>query len=394
MRRQVALFAALAFAALALTMSAGAGYASSATSAGHGGIAATPIAASSTTPTESSMLIAMGHLNQPANTFWEVFLRLAGKPSWVLDTPPGVASNGGLVAAAPPVGPLTVGFMISADLKFSPVARTSNDGKTWSAGELPASLAGAPDALAVGPTGETLALVGNGGERIVTSGDLSTWHTLTTAKGLARATSTCAWQRVTAVAYTAQSQPLLGLACARTGEVGILAPTSATSVRPSGWRNIGPSLEVGVGPASVVRLETTAAGTVGLAQLGPTRRMSLVAFWGQGSTDQWSQSRALSIPKGWTVEATATGGGIGQGVAVLLGSREQRRVEEVAGPGTPWLTVANSPEGASGVSAVGTEIDTFVVKGSDLAVWAWTPGSVGWRQTATIVVPVPYGSSG
>jgi hypothetical protein len=340
------------------------------------------------------MLIAMGHFNEPANTFWELFLRTAGSTSWVLDTPPGVASNGGLVAAVPPTGPLTVGFLISAELKFSPVARSSNEGKKWSAGELPSPLAATPDALAVGPTGEILALVAKAGESILMSGDLSTWRTLTTTKVLARAISTCAWQRVTAVAYTAESQPLLGLACAHSGEIGILAPTNSSSVQPSGWRNIGPSLRTGVGAASVVRLETTAAGPVGLAQLGSTTRMSLVAFWGQGSTDQWSQSRALPVPTGWTVKATATGGGAGQGVAVLLGSGDQRRVEQVAGPGTRWVTVADPPRGAGGVSDVGTEIDTFVVTGSHLAVWAWTPGSVGWHRTATIVVPVPYGSSG
>jgi hypothetical protein len=385
------LFAAFSFAGIASIMTGGAGYAGSAE---HDDLAAMPITASATTPTGSSMLIAMGHLKQPANTFWELFLRVAGKTSWVLDTPPGVASNGGLVASAPTAGPLTVGFLISADLKFSPVARASNDGTTWSGGELPSPLAPTPDALAVGPTGETLALVGKAGERIVMSGDLSTWHTVTTRKALARAISTCAWQRVTAVAYTAQSQPLLGLACARAGEIGILVPTNSSSVQPSGWRNIGPSLQTGVGAASVVRLETTATGPVGLAQLGSATQMSLVAFWGQGSTDQWSQSRALPVPKGWTVRATATGGGAGQGVAVLLGSGQQRRVDEVTGPGTPWVTVADPPPGASGVSDVGTEIDTFVVTGSNLAIWAWTPGSVDWRRTATIVVPVPYGSSG
>jgi hypothetical protein len=384
------LFAAFALAGIALIMTGGTGYARSAP---HEDLAAMPLTASSTTPTESSMLIAMGHLKQPANTFWELFLRLAGKTSWVLDTPPGVASNGGLVASDPTAGPLTVGFFISADLKFSPVARASNGGTTWSGGELPAPLATTPDALAVGPTGETLALVGKADERIVTSGDLSTWHTVTTTKALAGATSTCAWQRVTAVAYTAQSQPLLGLACTRAGEIGILAPSVSSSVQPSGWRNIGPSLPAGVGAASVVRLDTTASGTMGLAQLGSATRTSLVAFWGQGSADQWSQSGALPVPKGWTVEATATGGGAGQGVAVLLGAKEQRRVEQVTGPGTPWVAVASPPPGASGVSEVGTEIDTFVVTGSDLAVWAWTPGSVGWRRTATIVVKVPYGSS-
>src|SRR6202034_3958637 len=74
-------------------------------SAGGAGTVSAPaaaISASTTTPTESSVLIAMGHLQDPSNTFWEVFLKPAGTASWVLHTPPGVASNGGLVLAASP----------------------------------------------------------------------------------------------------------------------------------------------------------------------------------------------------------------------------------------------------------------------------------------------------
>jgi hypothetical protein len=118
-----------------------------------------------------------------------------------------------------------------------------------------------------------------------------------------------------------------------------------------------------------------------------------VALWGQGATGDWSQSPALPVPTGWTVKATATGGGTGQGVVVLLGSGDQHRVEDVTGPGAPWVTVAKPPPGVDGVSDVGAEIDAFVVTGSRLATWAWTPGSVGWHRTASITVPVPYGSS-
>jgi hypothetical protein len=273
------------------------------------------------------------------------------------------------------------------------LARTPKVGAAWSGGELPFSLIAAPDALAVGPTGETLALVSKGGESIVSLTELSTWRTVTTAKALHRATSSCAWQRITAVAYTAPSQPLLGLACARAGQIGVLAPTNDAGVQPSGWHEVGPSLPTDAHAASVIRLETTATRPVGLARLGSARRMSLVAFWGPGPGVQWLLSGDLSVPTGWTVKATATGGGAGQGVAVLLGSGDQRRVEEVTGPGASWSSVPDPPRGTSGVSEVGTEIDTFVVTGSDLAVWTWSPGSVDWHRTAKIVVPVPYGSS-
>ena len=88
------------------------------------------------------------------------------------------------------------------------------------------------------------------------------------------------------------------------------------------------------------------------------KRTSIVAFWGGGSTDQWSGSAAFSVPAGWSVKATATGGGSGQGVAVLLGSGAQRRVEVVTGPGASWVVAAS---GAASVPAecptVGAEIE-------------------------------------
>ena len=119
----------------------------------------------------------------------------------------------------------------------------------------------------------------------------------------------------------------------------------------------------------------------------------MVGFWGDGTSSQWSGPTSFPVPSGWRVTATATGGGAGQGLAVLLGSGSSRRVEVVAGPGSSWVQLPSAPRGASGVSDVGGDIDTFVVTGSHLAVWAWTAGAAGWRRAASITVPVPYGSS-
>jgi hypothetical protein len=280
-----------------------------------------------------------------------------------------------------------VGFMISELLKFSPVAKSSDGGADWSPGELPSALTSAPDALAVGSTGDVLALVSPGGQRVLESpGDLATWRTLTTTRALTRAASSCGVRSVTAVAYNPAAQPLLGLSCVRPGEVGIL-----TGIGTSTWHDIG--LSLGSGATSVTRLVSTADGVAGLAQVQSGTRASVVGFWGNGTTAQWAGSATLSIPAGWSVKATATGGGSGQGLAVLLGSGDTRRVEVVAGPGASWVTLPPAPKGASGVSDVGTEVDTFVVASSDLAVWAWSEDAADWSHTASITVPVPYSSS-
>jgi hypothetical protein len=352
------------------------------------------IGASTTTPTGSSVLIAMGHLNNPSDTFWELFLRPVSSASWVLHTPPGVASNGGLALAASPSGLLTVGFLSSAELRFSPVAQSTDGGDHWSPGELPSSLTSMPDALAVGPTGEALAIVAAAGQSVLQSpGDLSTWKTLTSVNELARAAQSCGVQAVTAVAYNAAAQPLVGLNCGHQGEVGILTAKAPPNFGSSAWSDIGLSLGAGGGAASVTRLVSTGSGVAGLAKVHSERRVSVVAFWGNGSSAQWTGPTSFPVPPGWSIKATATGGGSGQGLAVLLGSGDRRRVEVVAGPGASWTTPPPVPRGASGVSIAGTEIDAFVATGSHLAVWSWTEGAGGWRRTASITVPVPYGSS-
>ena len=381
--------AAAAVAALATAGSAG-GTLRSGTATGS----AAAIGASATTPSGSSVLIAMGHLRDPSNTFWEMFQRPAGASSWSLRTPPGVASNGGLVLAAPPSGALTVGFLISSDLKFSPVAQSTDGGEKWSPGELPSPLMAMPDALAVGPTAETLALVATRGDRVLqTSGDLSTWRTLTSVPALTAAAPSCGVRGVTAVAYNDAAHPLLGLACSKKGEVGVLADTAPSSTGPSTWRDIGLTLGPARGAASVTRLVSTSDGIAGLGQVGSGNRTSIVAFWGSGSTDQWSGPTLFQVPGGWSVRATATGGGSGQSLAVLLASGARRRVDVIAGPGASWMTLPSAPRGASGVAADGAEVDTFVVTGTHLAVWAWTAGATDWSRTASITVPVPYGSS-
>ena len=292
-------------------------------------------------------------------------------------------------------GLLTVGFITSADLKFSPVAQSSDGGRIWSPGELPFPLTTSPDALAVGPNGNVLALVASGDETVLEasgSDHISAWRSVTSKKALSVDASTCGVRQVTAIAFTATSQPLLGLRCDHGGHIGILTAGSSASVPYSGWHGVGPPLAAGSGDDAVLRLESTATGVVGLAQARSRTASSVVAFWGEGATNQWSRSIPFRISPGWSVKATATGGGSGQGLAVLLGSGTQRRVEVMAGPGASWVPLP-APAGAAGVADLGTEVDTFVVSGSRLAVWAKTMGAAGWRRTAVISVPIPYGSS-
>ena len=120
------------------------------------------------------------------NNFWQLFVRPAGSGKWRLVTPPGVASNGGLVLASLATGPVVAGFRPSQDLSYSPLATTGDDGTAWTPGLLDAGLADVPDALALAPAARRLlALLTNGKAEI--SGPHGTgWTTLASQHSLAR----------------------------------------------------------------------------------------------------------------------------------------------------------------------------------------------------------------
>ncbi len=198
-----------------------------------------------------------------------------------------------------------------------------------------------PDALAVGPTGETLALVATHGDRVLqTAGDLSIWRPLTSATALSTVAPSCGVRGVTAVAYNDAARPLLGLKCSRKGEIGLLADTAPSSAGPSTWSDIGLPLGPGNAAASVTRLVSTSGGIAGLGQVGSGKRTSLAAFWGGGSTDQWAGPTLFPIPAGWSVKATASGRrsraelrrapGVGCGAPRGSGRRAGRLVDDVA----------------------------------------------------------------
>ena len=122
-----------------------------------------PLATSLVTAQGTWATTVMGGPTAAADNFWELFVRPAGASRWSLVTPPGVASNGGIVAAGATEGTsLLAGFRPSQHLAFSPLATSSDTGKNWTPGLLDADLADVPDAIAVGASGQGLALLGDG----------------------------------------------------------------------------------------------------------------------------------------------------------------------------------------------------------------------------------------
>ena len=320
----------------------------------------------------------------------------AGKPGWKLVTPPGVADNGGLVAAAAG-GSLTVSFLPSQDLTFTPLASTGDGGKTWGTGLLNAAVASVPDALAADSAGSTagstagsaamLALLhdgaidqaasqsaagqpGGGQSAAGQSGGSQDGWTALAAPGAIAASAAGRRCQVTgwaAVAYTPSGTPLAAASCARPGTAGIFADVAGT------WQATGPA-DPGGQPLRVIRLTQTPVGDTALLQAGSAGKASLEVAW-TGDGTRWTASPSLPLHGG---HVRASGTGPGGMVWVLLSGN---RAETLAGPGAAWRELPAPPRGtaALAVGPAGPD-EALAVSGARLTVYQLTAAAPGTRR--------------
>jgi hypothetical protein len=343
-----------------------------------------------TAPLSTSLVTAQGTwaiavMGGPAatyNNFWQVFVRPNGTTRWTLVTPEGVADNGGLVAAGGAGGTsLLVGFRPSQDLLFSPLAASTDTGKNWTPGLLDANLADVPDALAVGASGQALALLHDGSlEEAATAAAAAAgqWSQLATL-GAVKASApgrACGLVAVNAVSFGKNDTPMAAGSCVRRGVAGVFAESGGT------WQAAGPALPAAFGAdqVQVLRLASTAGGSAALMAAGS----SLVAAW-SGAT-------------GWTVSApvaagsvVASGFGPAGSVWVLLGGG---RAEVIGGPGGAWRGLPAVPAGTQVLTpGTGGGYDALAVSGSRLTVWRLGAAAAAWAKVQVINVPIQYGSS-
>jgi hypothetical protein len=342
-----------------------------------------PLSTSLVTAQGTWAVTVMGGSAASHNNFWQLFVRPAGASRWSLVTPEGVADNGGLVAASGTSGTsLLVGFLPNQELAFSPLATSADTGKSWAPGLLDANLADVPDAMAVAPSGRTLALLGDGSiEAAATSraAAAAQWSSLTTLSGLAATTPgrECGLVAVNAVSFGINEVPMAGGSCVRRGVAGVFADTGGA------WRAAGPVLPAGFGgdQVQVLGLAAVTSGTAALLIAGN----DLLAAWSDGG--RWTVSAPIGVAPG----VSASGFGASGSVWVLLGGG---RAETIGGPGSAWRALPPMPTGtttlAPGPASGG--YDALAVSGSRLTVWQLSAGA--WVKAQVINVPIQYGSSG
>jgi hypothetical protein len=342
-----------------------------------------PLSTSLVTAQGTWAVAVMGGSAASHNNFWQLIVRPTGASRWTLVTPEGVADNGGLIATGGAGGTsLLVGFRPSQGLSFSPLAASSDAGKNWTPGLLDADLADVPDALAVGASGQALALLRDGSIVQAASAAAATaghWSRLTTLGALAASAPghACGLAAVNAVSFGDNDTPMAAGSCARPGVAGVFAESGGT------WQAAGPALPAAFGgdQVQVLGLASAPGGISALMAAGS----SLVAAWPDAA--------------GWTVSAPVAGGtvqasgfGPARSVWVLLGGG---RAEAIGGIGGAWRALPAVPAGTQTLAPVtGGGYDALAVSGSRLTVWqlAGTPGA-SWVQVQVITVPIEYGSS-
>jgi hypothetical protein len=317
--------------------------------------------------------------------FWQLFFRPATSGRWSLVTPPGVADNGGLVAAGGGAY-LVTGFRPSQNLAFSPLATSTDTGRNWTPGLLDAGLADTPGAIAVGPAGRTLALLQDGTiETVPTAGSAAAgrWAPLTTLKALAASAPgrSCGLEGVTALSFGPDQNPMAAGSCVRPGAAGVFTDAGGT------WRSAGLTLPTG-GRVRVLGLTALAGGNAALLATGNSLR-----------TAWWDGTR-------WTVSAPVTADGVralgfGPGGSAWL-LQPGGRAETIAGAAeNTWRALPPVPAGTEVLAPAGTgtlapgtggSYDALAVAGSRLTVWRLAQGA--WAKVQQITVPLQYGSSG
>ena len=382
-RRRYLLAAALAGALLA----AGCGSAGGQTATQPGPASPPTLATSLVTSSGTWAVAVLGGSAANHNNFWQLFVRPTGSDSWRLATPPGVASNGGLVLAGLSAGSVLAGFRPSQDLSYSPLATSTDTGRAWSPGLLDAALADVPGALAADPaSGRLLALLSDGTADMSGAGRTA-WTRLATRQAIAEspAGARCRVGTVTAAAFSPAGQPMLAGSCGRPGIAGIFSHIGGS------WRLTAPALPAGYAhqPVTVLRLITTGGTTTALLAAGNAPAAHLLAAWSTDGGTRWTLSPALPLNR---ATPTAASPGPGSSLAVILSDRHAATITSGA---SSWQALPVLPAGTATLAAAPSGgWNALAVHRTQLTIWQAAPGARSWSSRQVIKVPVPFGSSG
>jgi hypothetical protein len=336
--------------------------------------------------------VPMGRLDEPLNTFWELFFRRVGAAGWANQASAlAVATNGGLVVSSDGASSLVVGIRPTNYLGFSPLIVTSNT-RTWSPANPIGALADEPDSLALSQRGGALALVSSGklAELVSSPRALGHWRRLATKSTLARSRAgrACGVVSLNAVGYLADTQ-LVGTACERAGSLGLFTPAGTS------WRTVGSGLFDGLGTRSsaVLGFAATSGGLCVLIKVVLRRGSYLVGACATARASRWRVSAPWRLTGTSDTVSLGPAGGIGLFALVTARSGEARLVVLRASD-MDWSELSSPPANtATAAFASGGVVDAIVVKGTLFTDWRLDRDGQGWKPIQQIRVPIEFGSS-
>ena len=347
-----------------------------------------PLTTTLDTPGATWVVVPMGQLDDPNNTFWQLFVRSRAGGSWKLVTPPGVADNGGLVVTWSGQRSLVVGFRPSQDLRFSPLAITLDQGDSYQPDLLTAGLASVPDALSVSANGDAAAVVDGGASVLTRARAGSDWTQLATAASIGNTSvgRACGLAGLTSVAQVG-STLYLGASCDQPGVVGIME-RSASAVRLVPVHLPG---SLASDRVQVLRLQATAAGVAALVQLTAGGQSAYAAVWSDPAGRSWEVSPTLPAAG----ELLATGTTAQGGFTLLTRTSTDGRHAAVIEPGrSAWTPLPDPPSSTAALAVSAQSTDALVVESTRFVDDRLDPSGHQWHARQTITVDIPLGSSG
>lgn len=338
--------------------------------------------ATTTIGTHTVAAIAMGNLTDPTNTFWQLFSRV-GAARWVLVTPPGVATNGGILATTTRTTAILSAIGPFGGLKFSPLARSSDGGATWDPGVLPGPVAPYPDALGASDGPDVVALLaGRTSELVESTGSLYSWTKIATLASLDAAARSCRFSSLTAVSIGPSRATLIGGSC-------IAASAPIVERVRNRWVEVGPPLGTRAS-RRVVRLVGTSRGAVSVIEEDAIGGDEVESAVSDNRFASW-QSAAIVIGAGHVVASSVTT--LGAATVIVATSNGSLEAFASPAPGAPWLRLPPPPALTVVVTAGAlSTIQALAVDHSVLTAYGLVDGR--WQTVQRMAVPILYGSSG
>lgn len=332
----------------------------------------------------SEVVVPMGHLSDPRNTFYQSFTSLHGG-AWRLSTPHGSGTNGGIVVASPSDGAVVIRqFDQSHVAALSPLLHGQ---QVLLGGRIVGSLAQSPSAVAM--HGSTVYLVDAQGSLEELSMNAQTATVVTTQRQLASSPAgrRCGVVAITAVAVNRSGQIALGARCDKGGTNAVFVKN-----RSSWWLGGAPTTTAN----AVMRLDAAGDGFTALVRTaGAAPSVRSIALSGSGA--EASPTTAWSPPVGlmYSVVRSSVPDGHG-GYDMLLANSTDASATDLA-PGSLAVPIGKHlPLSAQGIviATVGGSQATEVVEVIGGTASFVVPGRQSmWRVIQRVKVAIPYGAA-